>query len=353
MKRLYAFAILCLLFTSPATLAVRVPGLYEAEVPVSGQQANSRRDAIETAMKHVLVKLTGDRNAAGHTALLPIIKNAERYMQQYRYVESPVAANGNAEGPLEEEIQLMLRIRFDDANLNNALREAGVQVWGRERPAVLVWLAMEDGGFRRILHPDENPDYFSVAADRAQSRGIPLMFPLFDLEDASSLRASDIWGGFQRPVLDASRRYFPDVVLTGRIESPAPDIWEGRWTAYVGGDQTSWSTAGSYAETVLNEGIDGVADLLARRYVRGSGTDTGHTRMKIVDIFSVEQYARVLHYLQSLSLVTRVDVTQVGPGDVEFTLTAHGGEQAVVQAINFGRVLEPVDGNSGTYRLLP
>ena len=351
MKRLTLAAIFILVFNSPGALAVRVPGLYEAEVPVAGQQVEHRRQAVETAMKRVLVKLTGDRNAGGQTMLLPIIRNAEKFVQQYRYVEAPAAAGG--EEPGAGERSLKVRYRFDDINLNTALREAGVEIWSRERPAVLVWLGMESDGFRRILVPEEDPEIFTLVGEKAGERGIVLIYPLFDLEDTSRLRASDIWGGFQRPVLEASGRYFPDVVLTGRVESTAPGIWEGRWTAYIGEETSSWSTEGSYPESVINEGIDGVADLLARTYARGGGGDTGTVRMKVVNITSVEQYARVLKYLQSLSPVTRVDVVQVAQGDVEFSLTAHGGGQAVAQAINFGRVLESHDGASGTYRLLP
>lgn len=351
MKRLTLAAVLILVLNSPGAFAVRVPGLYEAEVPVAGQQAEHRREAVETAMQRVLVKLTGDRNAGGQTALVPIIRNAEKYVQQYRYVEVPVEAAGEGPGPGERSLKV--RYRFDDINLNTALREAGVEIWSRERPATLVWLGMENDGVRRILVPEEHPEIFSLVGEKAQERGIVLVYPLFDLEDTSRLRASDIWGGFQRPVLEASRRYVPDVVLTGRVEPTAPGIWEGRWTAFIGEETSSWSTEGSYPESVFNEGIDDLADLLARNYARGGGGDTGTIRMKVVNISSVEQYARVLKYLQSLSPVTRVDVVQVSPGDVEFNLTAHGGGSAVAQAITFGRVLESQEGASGTYRLLP
>ncbi|NIN35787.1 MAG: DUF2066 domain-containing protein, partial [Gammaproteobacteria bacterium] len=53
----------------------RVPGLYEAEVPVADQGQASRQSAITEAMKRVMVKLTGDRNAAGRFNLVPIIES--------------------------------------------------------------------------------------------------------------------------------------------------------------------------------------------------------------------------------------------------------------------------------------
>ncbi|MEX2352608.1 MAG: hypothetical protein WD709_00370, partial [Gammaproteobacteria bacterium] len=112
-------------------------------------------------------------------------------------------------------------------------------------------------------------------------------------------------------------------------------------------------TQGSFPETVLNEGIDGIVDLLALQFVSGTSLISDDIRMRVVDMTSAEHYHRVLDYLRSLSPVTRVEVVQVSEGDIMFNITAHGGEQAVTQAINFGRLLEPVDEANNIYRLLP
>ena len=329
--------------------AVRVPGLFEAEIPVTGQQANTRVQAIEMAMKIVLVKLTGDRNAPVRPELVSIVKTAERYVQQYSYVEVPP----DSADPLAAEIQLRLKISFDEVNLGNALRETGVQIWSRERPSTLVWLAIEKDQTRKLLIPEEDSDYFTTINLQSASRGTVLMYPLFDLEDSSSLQASDIRGEFQDTVINASRRYSPDTILTGWIESPLEGVWQVRWTAYFGEERHNWTTECSFAETVLAEGIDGLADLLATRYSQQSGTATGNTTIQVLDVYTVEHYTRVIGYLKTLSPVSRVEVVEVNPGNMEFRLTAHGGEQAVRQAISFDRILEPAATNNNLYRLLP
>ena len=219
-----------LTFVPFASHAVRVPGLYEAEVPVADQQANTRTQAIALAMKTVLIKLTGDRNAPVRPNLAPIINSAEKYMQQYRYVVVPPAFTD----PLVAGVQLRLRINFEESNLNMSLRDAGVQVWGRERPSILLWLAMEKDQIRKLVIPEDEPLYYQVVNREADARGIVLMDPLFDLEDTNSLQSSDIRAGFQDVVINASRRYSPDTVLTGWIESPLDGIWEAKWTAYFG-----------------------------------------------------------------------------------------------------------------------
>jgi hypothetical protein len=347
----YLLAFILNLTVSIPADAVRVPGLYEAEVPVQDQGQSSRQVAVTEAMKRVMVKLTGDRNAAGRYDLIPVIESAERYVQQYRYLE---AESVNQDNSLNVTDQLILWVRFDEANLNNALRDLGVQVWGRERPSTLIWVAMEKDNSRRILQPDIEPEVFREIGNRAESRGIVLIYPLFDLQDNSSLRVSDIWGGFDYPVINASKRYNPDLVLSARVESPIPGIWEGFWNVYLGdGQQLSFTTQGSYPESVFIEGVDGVADIISDRFTHGVVAPLSQSVLKVIDIISVQQYAKVLNYLQSLSPVADVEVVQISPGNIEFNVSAHGGSQALDQAITFGGVLEPIGENMEIYRLIP
>ena len=331
--------------------AASVPGLYEAQVPVLNQEQGYRDAAVKSAMRIVLVKLTGDRNAASRTALSPLILDAEKYLLQYRYIETPPAQTESG----DNVDTLQLWVRFDETALNAALRDLGIPVWGKERPSILVWLAVEDATGRHLVSLEEKPDYVDVLERKAKSRGIILVFPLLDLEDTSKLRASDVWGGFQRPILDASRRYHADTVLVGRVESPVPDIWEGQWTAYTGDTINSWSAEGDLPDAVLDEGIDGVVDMLASVFTESlTPAETAGVELEIDNVTTVAEYARVLKYLNALSSVTDVQVEKAAAGRMVFSLTAHGGEVAVKQAIALGRTLEPMDsGGKNIYRLLP
>ena len=328
--------------------AIRVPGLYEAEVYVEDQTAQVRQSAMKTAMELVLVKLTGDRNAHTRMELQTVIENADNYVLQYRYLEpnQGLALTGMNN-------QLTINIRFDETNLNNVLRNLGIQVWGRERPSTLIWIASQDASFREILMPETSPEVFTGIENRAKERGIVLINPLFDLQDSSALRASDIWGEFHFSVRNASQRYYPDIILTGKIESPVPGIWEGQWTVYLNDDIEQYFTQGSYQEAVLREGIAGLADIIATNYSHSIIADVGSVMLQVIDIITVEQYAKVLKYFESLSPVTNVEVVEIKPGSVDFNIQAHGGSSAVIQAINFGRVLEAVGNNQNTYRVLP
>ncbi len=252
--RLILLSLICL---HGKVYAIRVPGLYEAEVFVQDQSVQVRQLALESAMNMVLVKLTGDRNAAARMELRPVIDNAQDYLLQYRYLE-----------PDQDRIltglddQLTINVRFDETNLNNALRSLGIQVWGRERPSTLIWIATQNETNRTIIQPETTPEVFNEIEARAKQRGIVLINPLFDLQDSSALRVSDIWGEFHFSVQNASQRYYPDIILTGKIESAVSGIWEGQWTVYLNDEIEQFFTQGSYLEAVLSEGIDGLADII-------------------------------------------------------------------------------------------
>ena len=117
----------------------------------------------------------------------------------------------------------------------------------------------------------------------------------------------------------------------------------------------NWTSESDLLVAVLDEGIDNLADILASQFARTpvfSGVN--EVRLSVVDVFNTDQYAKVLKYLSSLNSVSDVEVIEVENNNIKFVLQAHGGELAVTQAIELGRLLEPV-GNSedGRYRLLP
>ncbi len=349
--RPFCLLVLCLL--SPVAQAIKVPGLYAAEVVVADQSEAERNAGIQTAFRMILIKITGDRQAPGRTALAPLMEQARNYLQQYRYRELPVEQQTASAGPIETR-ETHLWVKFDEDNLNQALRDLSVPVWGGERPSTLLWLAVNDAQGRRLLGLEDGAEYIQAIEQRATQRGIAFIYPLLDLEDSAALRASDVWGGFRQPVVDASSRYHADAILTASIESPVAGIWEAHWTVYIDDQMASWSNEADLLAAVLEEGIDKLADMLASRFVRPDAfVGVKDVRLTVADIFDTDQYARVLKYLTSLNSVADVEVMQVEPGKVTYKLAAHGGELAISQAIALGRILEPIGSNSGDYRLLP
>ena len=338
----------CILWCLPVQ-AVVVSGLYEAEVPVPDQSAASYKQGLARAMIEVLVKLSGDRNVQGREATSVLTGQPEKYVQQYKYRDKPIFKGDR----LSLEQQLYLWVSFSPDALDNALREYGIPLWGRVRPSTLVWLVVEDNGERNFIGLEDEQGYTALMDNYAQSRGIVLTHPLLDNQDRQLLQASDVWGGFMGPIVQASARYSPDAILTGSVEHLVPDGWASHWTAGIAGETRAWDTKGEQAATVLQQGIDALTDLLVERYVQ-TATYVSDEGVEIVvkDIDSFEDYSTVLKYLGSLNSVTKVAVATVEPGSVTFNITATGGALAVQRAIELGQTLQPISGGGSTYRLI-
>ncbi len=333
----------------PDCFAVRVTGLYQAEARIADKREQTRRQAIATALKIVLVKLTGDRRAALKPELRGIVSKAGSYVQQFSYRQGrEIDADTGRAVP-----QLMLTVSFDEATLSHDLRLAGVNLWGNERPAVLLWLLVQQDNKRLMASLEQTPAVLEILYRRAEQRGISLLFPLMDLQDGRAVQPGDILGGFTESILIAAERYQPDIVLIGHVNSPSAGLWQADWTAHAAdGEVSGWHTKADLLALVLDEGLDVLVDSLAVKYMADGGLS--EFRLFVNQVASVDDYASVLHYLESLSAIKTVDVIEADADKLTLSLTAHGGDKAIAQAIELGRVLQAVAGaKANTYRMLP
>ena len=322
--------------------ALEAAGLYQGTAPVESQAATARPPAIRAAFIEALIKLTGDRNIAQHENIAALAGEAGRYVQQFRYQQAEP-------GEAEAAPRLTLWVKFDEQAVNQALRDYGLSVWPRERPAILVWLAYEENGRRRLAEPEDASGLLALLEQHAARRGLPLLAPLFDLEDAAALPVSDVWAGFKAPVMAASGRYRPDIVLTGRLFEAAPGRWELQWRG--------WNNNGAPAGAVLRAGVDELADRLAARYVKRGSAAVERIRLTVRDVASIDDYARTLAHLEALQSVLSVEVKRVRPNELALELNARGGLAAIEQALGLGGALEAIEamapGGPAGYRLLP
>jgi hypothetical protein len=322
--------------------AAQVPRLYQAEVPVAGQSAEQRNSAIREAFTRVLLKVSGNRGVADRKQLAEVIQNAPRYVQQYSYLGVPAGDAGmGGEAPGSEPSRL-LQVSFDSRAVDQLLREQGIPVWGANRPSILVWMGVEAKGKRQLL-PLEQGEPVRAALERAAGmRGLPLLFPLMDLEDRGGMQISDLWGGFEANVREASRRYGPDLILVGRMARVSRSLWRGTWTLYQREQHSSWSSEAKSGTTLAAGAVQHVADLLASRFVPlGGGSSSSRLKLRVVGVDNLEKYVAIRGLLDSQSSVTQVLVDVVDPFTVTFALQTRGSIQSLEQGLELGGLIEP------------
>lgn len=348
-----AFLILVILMCmAPVAHAVRVPGLYEAEVAVPDQSNGARVQGVLNALRAVIIKLTGDRSAPTRAEVAPVLRAAERYLLQYRYQE---VESGNGQPGTPAPAELRLWAQFSQSALDRDLRGAGLSIWGAERPSTLAWLALgDDRGWRWAGAGENDHSLHALTEARARARGLGFIFPLHDLDDDARLGAVAVAATDLPAIGQASERYRPDSVLAVAIDSPAPGSWRANWTLLLGSETEKWSSEGPQLDVLMHDGIDILADHLVRRFAAaGAGGEQSGVTLNVVAVSSATGYARALQYLQSLNSVTAVQITEVDGDSVTFEISAYGGADSVRQAITLGRVLEPTTGPGHSYRLVP
>ncbi|MFV2057155.1 MAG: DUF2066 domain-containing protein, partial [Thiohalomonadales bacterium] len=197
MWKLVLAAILVLTLFNPGHSAI-VEGLYESEVIVANQGRQARKSAMSTALAEVFAKVSGKPEAVNEPGLAQAIASPDLYVQQYRYKKlrnNPNAASSR---------QIIVWFQFDEKAINSVLRQNAIAVWGKTRPATLVWLAVEDGSGRYLIGGESLADLQAMLETEARRYGVKLIIPLLDLEDQMKLKFADVWGNFQDAIANAS-----------------------------------------------------------------------------------------------------------------------------------------------------
>ena len=322
---------------------MELQGLYAAQVAVANQDQNERQRGFQLALEQVLVKVSGERALVKRPSIAQALAQPERYVAQFRYRTeiAPAAALG-----APPERTLVLWTEFDGPAIDTLLREAGLPVWSRVRPSVLLWFAVERANGPVVLGADNAGDLakvLKVLRETATQRGLPLILPLLDLEDQSRLSESDLWGGFEEDILKASERYQSEAVLVGKAYRLLTGLWETHWKLLLGGASRGWSLRGEALEPLLEQGIHQAADVLAERFAAAGGpTELNTIELMVGGIHSLDDYASTLAYLQALDPVQAVRVSRVEGDRVWFVVDARGGRAAVREVIALGRKLVPL-----------
>ncbi len=332
MRLLLLLSVLFLLPLSPARAEV-VPGLYAATIPVPDQERDTRTRALTDALREVLMRVSG-RDLL--TLMEPGVEMAlalpTRHVQRYRYETRDI----------DGQRRLVLQVDFDPQAVNKVLRESGLPVWGRNRPGVLAWVAVDDRRGRKLLTGDSPANLREPIMAEAARRGLPLRLPLYDLTDRARLTVADVWGNFEDRILDASQRYQPRAVLVGRVYKTGRHRWRSRWTLYNEGRRDDWEGEGISLASAFGRGIAGSTMLLAERYAQAVEVgQPGVVRVRVLGIPGLAEYTRAIRYLAGLDGVTRAAPEAVRPDSVLFSLVTRNGQLAVSRAIELGHTLIP------------
>ena len=268
----------CLSVVSLVSQAETVKGLYLVREPVNGQSPEERDQATQRALDTLVLRLTGDPKAAQSPGLAAIRKDPQQIISQY----------GFEAGPPE-----VLKVDFDPGTTEQALRRAGLAMWGGNRPSILGWW-LNDSTEGSSLVGDGQA---SAAPLRraAQHRGLPLRLPLADLNEQIVATAPNLEGADSGPLLAASERYNADALLAVHAKEEGGQ-WQAKWQLWLGDKKEAGSVQGADQAAVADAVMLAVNERLAPRFVAKPGASSA--QLLEVQGMNLEHYASLGRLLE-------------------------------------------------------
>ncbi|MDT8399808.1 MAG: DUF2066 domain-containing protein [Pseudomonadales bacterium] len=334
------------LFVSEPVVAVTVEGLYKSSVIVSSRENERvRRQGFSTALQQVLVKVTGRRDVLELGAVRRAVANPESYVEFWEYTTfkpepSPPGTPADAIGQAD---RIQLLVTFFAPQIQSLLEQNSIPVWPENRPATLVWMVVqEELGPRQIGSVERHADLLREMNSLADSRGVPLLMPLLDVEDQRAISAEQIWNLEADAIHQASARYQTDSVLVVRLFRSLGGELLGTAAFYF---RNGIRTADFYGEdlsSVMARPVDLVAEELSAYYaVLASGAEV-LVNMTVEGIDSVKDYAGLMSYVQKLVDVNKVTLVRADQQTLDLTLSTGGQIRQLIEAIALDRNLRPV-----------
>lgn len=315
--------------------AVTVDNLYTVEVPVADQTTTLRLEAFQEAFRQLIVKVSGSDDALNSPAFKGPLQNSSRYVKQFTYF-----AREN-EGEQELGSVLYLKIDFDQRLVQSLLRENQFPVWGRERPGNLLVISYDVNERVKLVSGETTPDLVDMLDNAAEKHGLPLLYPLMDLEDISLIRVNDVVSRHIDKIEIMASRYAPDTLVVGQIVGRSDTGWLGDWEVRFDDQLFKWQHRASSEEVVVNQLVEHLSRVLALEYALQSNSNSKQNLlMSISGLEGIAYLIEAHRYLQTLTVVDSARVSGIEGDVVTFDIKLNNEIEDLQRLIEFGEVLE-------------
>ncbi|MDN3609392.1 DUF2066 domain-containing protein [Vibrio ostreicida] len=306
--------------------------LYQTEIVLDQATDKGDAQARVEGMKEIIIRASGSQSSVSSPVVQKALRKNGQYLSQMSY--------GELEG------KKTVRLGFNAPQIRSLLSQAQLPIWPASRSNLLVWLIEETQFERNIQWEHSESGVLRQLKEQAQKRGLPLTLPVGDIDDITRVAVSDLWGGFTRPVGEASQRYPAEAVLIVRVQGEAL-----RWTLYdqapasIGLTQQAPLSGASRGEAGATQLIDQLSDFYAKKNAVVVASESSQT-LKVrftslgnaVDFFSLERQ------LKKLSSVASLDIVKIQGNQVVFNVHLIASQREFEQELSrVPQVIKPLE----------
>lgn len=211
--------------------AARADDLYRGQTTVTGQGEGNRLVGYAICLEDVLIKVSGALKLAGDPRLAPYKSRASDFVTAHNYHDQMSGTptrdeQGTRDRPYD------LTVDFDKQKIDELLVALGVKPWLAQRPALGVFVAMEQGAGKYIVTSDAPRSYAPREAllAAAARRGMTIVLP----GEAALAKAGISAADFAKAPPASLAGQGGEVALVGRL------LWDDKALGWVTSWQMGW-----------------------------------------------------------------------------------------------------------------
>lgn len=312
--------LLFLLTTSLSAGAAQVADLYQAEVEARDGPAQWQR----LALQQVLVRVTGNADIADVPQVAAELASPSSYIKQFEAIRHQ---DGNR-----------MRVLLDAVKINQLLQNNQLPVWGSMRPDVLVWLVLQDGQQRRFIRAADT-ELITALQKAFKQSALPLLQPLYDIDDINQLSETDVWAGFWQPITQASGRYSPDVVIAATVNMQAGEgdaALSLSWQRQADNRTLRDEVTATDADSLMQAFSAVLASQLANQYASVlSSEGDAQLLLEVQQLQNLADIVNVQRLLQQLVGVTEVTISRFANDSAYYLIRSNTGADGLLNALRF------------------
>lgn len=325
-------AIILIIFGIPA-LATIVTDLATATVPVADRTSEALNQALPKAIGESLIKMSGNTAVMTLPAIQNEITSPLRFVTSYSYKQNTAA---------EAKTPWLLQVRFDATALRHLLQQSDQAIWGADRPQTLFWLSVPQEDQTGVLASGDQNSLLLQIQKAASDRGLPYLLPTMDLQDQASVPA-DVSQLPDEKILQAeASRYGVESVLAVAIHSNDEGGLVANWKLILDGAPYQWQKEGDDVGTLLREGINDAANMMANRFATLTNKALeSNVLLQVSGVEGLQDYSQVLSRLRHLMPVSAVNVVDLSQERLLLNVNVSGGSEALAQALKMSSSFQP------------
>jgi uncharacterized protein len=235
---------------------------------------------------------------------------------------------------------------FNKKGVVQFLDQIGQPIWSGKRPLTLIWVQQMPTSNAELSSKAALVDSSVIHNDISaisQKFGLPILFPLNDLNDPSVLQLASA-GDNDKIWQELYDRYGVDAVLFALVsENPITRQWSATWELHSKSGSFMWPDSAAQQKLLLDHGIGSMVKSISGRQASASQQSVSMIVSGVSDLVS---YAGVRNYLSKLADVKNIKVTDMHDSSVWISVDLKSNVKAFTDELHRDHYLSR-SGNKG------